>query len=150
MPRKLDHDVFYRPPGTPLYNIFFKGGALQGRVTVRAFESLRPEQIDWVWMIDEKRRATQDEIRKLCKAPTKGRERSAEPQDGKLSYCSTPTNVTLLTSLFIPLWASSPNISTEFLLRIRNREGEHAHTESRGSGLCRRSQRGLRRRLGRR
>ena len=50
MPRKLDHDVFYRPPGTPLYNIFFKGGALQGRVTVRAFEGLRPEQNDRVWM----------------------------------------------------------------------------------------------------
>jgi hypothetical protein len=30
MPRKLDHDVFYRPPGSPLYNIWFKGGALQG------------------------------------------------------------------------------------------------------------------------
>ena len=73
MPRKLDHDVFYRPSGTPLYNICFKGCALQGRVTVRDFEGLRPEQIDWVWMIDEKRRATQDEIRKLCKAPTKGR-----------------------------------------------------------------------------
>jgi hypothetical protein len=39
-----------------------------------------------------------------------------ELQDGKLSYCSTPTNVTFLTSLFIPRWASSPNISKEFLL----------------------------------
>jgi hypothetical protein len=43
-------------------------------------------------------------------------ERSAEPQDGRLSDCSTPTDVTLLTSLFIALWASSPNISEEFLL----------------------------------
>src|ERR1017187_3378341 len=43
-------------------------------------------------------------------------EATPEPQDAKLSYCSTPTNVTFLTSLFMPLWASSPNISKEFFL----------------------------------
>lgn len=73
MPRKLDQDVFYIPPGTPLFNICFKGGALQGRTTVRAFEGLRPEQIDWVWMVAEMRRATPGEIQKLCKSPAKGR-----------------------------------------------------------------------------
>jgi hypothetical protein len=72
MPRKkLDQNEFY--PGTPLYNVCFKGGALQGRMTVRGFEGLRPEQIDWVWIVNEMRRATPDEIRKLCKAPIKGR-----------------------------------------------------------------------------
>jgi hypothetical protein len=73
MPRKLDQHTFYRSPGTPLYNVCFKGGALQARVTGRAFEGLRPEQIDWVWIVQEERRATPDEIRKLCKTPTKGR-----------------------------------------------------------------------------
>jgi hypothetical protein len=74
MPRKKpDKDEFYIPAGIPLYNVCFKGGALQGRRTVRGFEGLRPEQIEWVWIVDEKRRATPDEIRKLCKAPTKGR-----------------------------------------------------------------------------
>jgi hypothetical protein len=74
MPRKPDRDGLYNPPGTPLYNVCFKGGALQGRMTVRGFEGLRPEQIDWVWMVDEKRRATPEEIRKLCKVrPTRGR-----------------------------------------------------------------------------
>ena len=29
MLRKLDQDEFYVPPGTPLYNACFKGGALQ-------------------------------------------------------------------------------------------------------------------------
>jgi hypothetical protein len=68
MPRnKLNQDDFYIPPGTPLYNVCFKGGALQGRMTVRGLEGLRAEQIDWVWMVDEKRRATPEEIRKLCK-----------------------------------------------------------------------------------
>jgi hypothetical protein len=74
MPRKkLNQDDFYIPSGTPLYNVCFKGGVLQGRMTVRGFEGLRSEQIDWVWIVDEMRRATPDEIRKLCKAPTRGR-----------------------------------------------------------------------------
>jgi hypothetical protein len=55
------------------YNVGFKGGALQSRMPVHGFEGLRPEQFDWVWMVDEMRRATPDEIRNLCKAPTKGR-----------------------------------------------------------------------------
>ncbi len=65
MPRKLDQDEFYAPPGTPLDNACFKGGALQGRTTVRAFEGLQPEQIDWVWIVDEMRRATPEGIEKL-------------------------------------------------------------------------------------
>jgi hypothetical protein len=43
-------------------------------------------------------------------------EATPELQDGKLSYCSTSTNVILITFLFMPLWASSPTISKEFLL----------------------------------
>jgi hypothetical protein len=70
MPRKLDQHTFYRSPGTPLYNVCFKGGALQGRTTVSGFEGLRPEQIDWVWIVDEMRRATPEEIQKLRKVRT--------------------------------------------------------------------------------
>lgn len=74
MPRNLDREGFYIPHGTPLYNVCFKGGALQGRVTARGFEGLRPEQIEWVWIVDEKRRATPNEIRQLCKAGNKSKE----------------------------------------------------------------------------
>ena len=65
--KKLDQAEFYIPLGAPLYNVCFRGGALQGRMTVRCLEGLRPEQIDWVWMVDEKRRANPEEIQNLCK-----------------------------------------------------------------------------------
>lgn len=58
MPRRLDQDVYYQPPGTLHYNVHLKGGALNNRVTVRGFEGLQPQQIDWVWIVEEQRRAT--------------------------------------------------------------------------------------------
>jgi hypothetical protein len=68
MPRmKLDQAECYIPPGAPLYNVCFRGGTLQGRMTVRALQTLRPEQIDWVWMVVETCRATPEEIHTLCK-----------------------------------------------------------------------------------
>jgi hypothetical protein len=73
MPRDLDREGFYLPLGTPLYNIHLKGGGLHTRVTVRGFESLRPENIDWVWVVVARRRATPAEIRELCKVHLKGR-----------------------------------------------------------------------------
>jgi hypothetical protein len=44
------------------------GGGIQTRVTARAFAPLRPEQIEWVWIVEEKRSASHDEIRQLCRA----------------------------------------------------------------------------------
>ena len=66
MPRKQDHDM-YSLLGALHYNIQLKGGALNNRVTARGFEGPRPADIEWVWIVEEKRRATPDEIRKLCK-----------------------------------------------------------------------------------
>ena len=48
-----------------------RAGALVNRVTVRSFEGLRSGDIDWVWIVEEQRRATPPEIRKLCKAGKK-------------------------------------------------------------------------------
>jgi hypothetical protein len=67
MPRKLDQDAFYQSPGTLHYNIQYKSGSLVNRVTVRGFEGLKPSDIDWVWIVEEKRHATSHEIKKLCK-----------------------------------------------------------------------------------
>jgi hypothetical protein len=72
MPRKLDQDVFYQSPGTLHYNIQLKGGGLVNRVTVRGFEGLQSQLIDWVWIVEEKRRATDKEIRQLCSGTWKG------------------------------------------------------------------------------
>lgn len=68
MPPGLDDDLYYRSPEALQYNMQLKGAALNNRVTARGFEGLQPQQIDWVWIVEERRRATADEIRKLCKA----------------------------------------------------------------------------------
>jgi hypothetical protein len=36
-------------------------------VTARGFEGIRPEETGRVWIVEERRRATPDEIKKLCK-----------------------------------------------------------------------------------
>jgi len=66
MPRKgIDEEGFHIPPGTERYNIQLVGGGLLSRVTVRYFEDLRPDMIEWVWMVNAKRRATD---KQLCAA----------------------------------------------------------------------------------
>ena len=55
------------PSGTVHYNVQFKTGALANRVTRRAMSDIRPADIDFVWIVEQKRRATPEEIRKLCK-----------------------------------------------------------------------------------
>jgi hypothetical protein len=60
---------YYESRGTVHYNVHFKsGGSLEGQVTDSALCGLRPADIDWLWIVEESRRATPDEIRKLCKA----------------------------------------------------------------------------------
>ena len=66
MPHAEHDDPFFHPMGTAHYNIQLVGGALWNRVTARYFEGMKPEQIEWVWMVDAGRRATPEEIRKLC------------------------------------------------------------------------------------
>jgi hypothetical protein len=70
MPRQDRDDVFYQPPGTEHYNVQFVSGALLSRATARYFEGLKPEEIEWVWMVEAERRATPDEIRNLCAGKT--------------------------------------------------------------------------------
>ena len=63
---EIDNEGFYEPPGSEHYNIQLVGGGLLSRVTVRCFADLRPDMIEWVWMVEAKRRATPEEIQKLC------------------------------------------------------------------------------------
>jgi hypothetical protein len=53
--------------GVLLYNVHFKNGSLESRVTEREICGLRPVDIAWVWNISERRRVAPDEIRNLCK-----------------------------------------------------------------------------------
>ena len=54
-----------------LYNVIFKGGGVRKRVTGRSLRGLRASEVDWLWVIEQKRRATPEEILKLCKGVSK-------------------------------------------------------------------------------
>jgi hypothetical protein len=49
------------------YNVHFKDGSVANKVTQDAIRGLRPIDIDWVWIIEDRRRAIPSEVRKLCK-----------------------------------------------------------------------------------
>lgn len=63
----LDEDLYYSPPGTRHYNVQFVGGVLQTRVLARSIKGMQPEMIESVWIIEAKRRASQEEIKALCR-----------------------------------------------------------------------------------
>ena len=58
--------LYYEPRGTVHYNVHFKSGSLESRITERVIRGLRPVDIDWTWIVELRRRASQEEIRKLC------------------------------------------------------------------------------------
>lgn len=49
------------------YNVHFKSGALENRVTERDLCGLCPVDIEWLWIVEARRRAAPDEFRELCK-----------------------------------------------------------------------------------
>ena len=63
-------NLYYEPRGT-VYNVHSKSGRLENRVTDRAISDLRAADIDWVWIVEGRRRATPEEIRRLCKGAPK-------------------------------------------------------------------------------
>lgn len=60
-------NVYYEPRSIAHYNVHFKNGSLQNRVTARDISGLRPVDIDWIWVVELRRRATPKEIVGLCK-----------------------------------------------------------------------------------
>ena len=67
MPRKPERDGNYVAPSTLHYNIKCVGGVILNRVSARYFMELRPEVIEWVYSVAEKRELSRKEIQKLCK-----------------------------------------------------------------------------------
>ena len=49
------------------YNLKYKSGAFLNRITASDVCGIRPQDIEWIWIVEEKRNATPEEIRKLCK-----------------------------------------------------------------------------------
>jgi hypothetical protein len=48
------------------FNVCFKRGHLVNSIDVQFMSSLSSLEIEWVWSIEECRRATPEEIRRLC------------------------------------------------------------------------------------
>lgn len=57
-------DLYYRAKH---YKLKYKSGALLNRITAHDICGIRPQDIEFIWIVEEKRNATPEEIRKLCK-----------------------------------------------------------------------------------
>jgi hypothetical protein len=57
-------DLYYKAAH---YNLKYKTGAMLNRITAHDVCGIRPQDIEWVWIVEEKRNATPEEIRNLCK-----------------------------------------------------------------------------------
>jgi hypothetical protein len=61
-------DLYYQ---SAHYNLEYKNGGLLNRITARDISGIRPQDIEWIWIVEEKRNATLEEIRALCKRAPK-------------------------------------------------------------------------------
>lgn len=57
--------------GTVHYNVKFKSGGLLNRLTAIEIYGLKPNGIEFMYLVEAKRNATPEEIRKLCKGTPK-------------------------------------------------------------------------------
>ena len=61
-------DLYYKAVH---YNVKFKSGGLLNRLTAREIYGLNPREIEWIYLVEQKRNATPEEIKELCKRPAK-------------------------------------------------------------------------------
>ena len=61
-------DLYYKASH---FNLKYKSGALLNRITARDISGIRPQDIEWIWIVEQKRNATPQEIRELCKRAPK-------------------------------------------------------------------------------
>ena len=54
----------------PRLNVRWTNGGLENRVIASRLAGTDPKLIEWVYMVEEKRNATPEEIRKFCKKET--------------------------------------------------------------------------------
>jgi hypothetical protein len=53
------------------YNLKYKAGAVLNRITARDICSTRLQDIEWIWILEQKRYATQNEVKELCRRARK-------------------------------------------------------------------------------
>jgi hypothetical protein len=64
----MAEDLYYKAVH---FNVKFKSGGLLNRLTAREVYGLSPREIEWIYLVEEKRNATLEEIRELCKRAPK-------------------------------------------------------------------------------
>ena len=65
MARENDGDLYYRQKGSYRFNVRFKAGVIESHVTAKWMIGCRPEDIDFVWIIEEARKANPEEVEQL-------------------------------------------------------------------------------------
>jgi hypothetical protein len=57
-------DLYYKAMH---FNLKYKTGALLNRITAHDISGIRPADVEWIWIVEQNRYATAEEIRELCK-----------------------------------------------------------------------------------
>jgi hypothetical protein len=60
-------DLYYKPKGTVHFNVKFKSGGLLNRLAAIEVYGLKPREIEWIYLVEEKRQATPEEVKNLCR-----------------------------------------------------------------------------------
>lgn len=59
-------------PGYFRFNVLFKSGCLDTRVSAAHLKGKKVQEIERIWIVQAARRATADEVKKLCAGTWKG------------------------------------------------------------------------------
>jgi hypothetical protein len=63
--------LYYELVGAVHHNVKRKSGGLLNRLTARELIGLKPNEIEFIYLVEPKRNATAEEIRQLCKGDPK-------------------------------------------------------------------------------
>ena len=55
--------LYHEPKGALYLNVRFKSGGLLNRLLAREVCGLKPAEIEWVYLVEQRRNATPEEIR---------------------------------------------------------------------------------------
>jgi hypothetical protein len=64
-------NLYYEPRGTVHYNVHFKDGSFTNGVSERDLSGLHAVEIDSLYIVEENRNVTSEEIKWLCKREPK-------------------------------------------------------------------------------
>jgi hypothetical protein len=65
MAREHDASLFYRHAGSYRFNVKYKSGGLDNHVRANYLQGCRVKDIDFIWIVEEGRKATPEEIKQL-------------------------------------------------------------------------------------